>query len=92
MEIAMSAVPAVAEGIKTRSESFGLLVVSKRTPILVMNEDSAAVWQRIDGTHNVSEIIASLQELYDNAENEIPDTVLSFLENCKRLHLIEIHE
>ena len=90
MEITLSAVPFVAEGIKVRRESFGLLLVSKRTPILAMNEDSAAVWQKIDGTRNVSDIIIAMQDIYDCPEKELADTVLSFLENSRRLGLIEI--
>lgn len=90
MEIFLSSVPIIAEGIKVRKESFGQIVVSKRTPILTMNEDAVNIWNAIDGTCTVSEIISSMKATYDISEEEISQVVLMFLDSCNRLGLVEI--
>ena len=89
MVVKLTSIPVCADGIKTRNEAFGMLLVSKRTPILTLNDDSTAIWQKIDGLRDVSTIVTELKNEYDCPENELKDTVISFLDSCYKLGLIE---
>ena len=89
MDVKLTSIPVCADGIKTRNESFGMLLVSKRTPILTLNDDSTAIWRKLDGARDVSSIITELKNEYDCPENELRDTVISFLDSCYKLGLIE---
>ncbi len=89
MDVKLTSIPVHADGIKTRNEAFGMLLVSKRTPILTLNDDSTAIWRKIDGTRNVSAIVTELKNEYNCPENELEDTVISFLDSCYKLGLIE---
>ena len=90
MKIKTTNIPVYAEDIKTRKEKFGMLLVSKRTPILTLNDDSSAIWQKIDGQRDVFSIISELKKEYDCPQKELEFTVLTFLDNCYKLGLIKI--
>lgn len=90
MEVKLASIPVCADGIKTRDEVFGMLLVSKRTPILTLNDDSSAIWRKVDGIRSVSAIITELKKEYDCPESELEASVLSFLDNCNKLGLIEV--
>lgn len=89
MDVKLTSIPVYVDGIKTRGEDFGMLLVSKRTPILTLNNDSTAIWRKIDGVRNVSAIVSALKKEYDCPDNELEATVLSFLDSCHKLGLIE---
>lgn len=89
MDVKLTSIPVCADGIKSRKEAFGMLLVSKRTPILTLNDDSTAIWQKLDGARDVSTIVTELKNEYDCTENELEDTVISFLDSCYKLGLIE---
>lgn len=89
MDIELTIVPVYEKGIKTRNEKFGLLVISKHTPILTMNDDSMAIWNLIDGHRNVGSIISSLQKEYDCSAEELKQAVIDFLNNCYKIGLIK---
>lgn len=89
MDVKRTSIPVCADGIKTRTESFGMLLVSKRTPILTLNDDSTAIWRKLDGSRDVSTIVTELKNEYDCPENALEDTVISFLDSCYKLGLIE---
>ena len=74
-------------GVKTREENFGLLVVSKNTPALSLNEDSAAVLKLCNGTHTVENIIKIISEDYHN--DSINNKVIETLEGFLKLGLIK---
>lgn len=90
MDLKQTSIPVCADGIKTRDEEFGMLLVSKRTPILTLNNDSTAIWKKIDGVRDVSTIVSELKNEYDCSKNELEVTVLSFLDSCHKLGLIEL--
>ena len=90
MVITEKSVPSFADGIKTRDEQFGMLLISRRTPILTLNDDSTAIWKKIDGVKNVSSIVRELTTEYDCSEKVLVATVIAFLENCHKLGLITI--
>jgi putative mycofactocin binding protein MftB len=77
----------IADGVRTREESFGLLVISKQTPALSLNKDSEFVWKLIDGNNTILDITKSVLEEFsgDDAEKRI-ETLLC---NLLKLGLIE---
>lgn len=89
MDVKLTSIPVCADDIKTRGETFGMLLISKRTPILTLNDDSTAIWRKLDGARDVSSIVSELKNDYDCPENELEETVLSFLDSCHKLGLIE---
>lgn len=60
------AVYRLANGVKAREESFGLLIVSKSTPALSLNEDGKIVWMMIDGKNSVKNIIDEISKKYNS--------------------------
>lgn len=90
MNIQMTTVPKISANVKVRTEQFGLLLVSKRTPILALNEDSAVIWECIDGKSSVEEIAVKLQLEIKGDLIQIKETVKCFVESCFDLGLIEI--
>lgn len=54
----------IAEGVKARDEDFGLLVVSKTTPALALNDDMKTVWELIDGQNTCGQIISAVKTQY----------------------------
>ncbi len=89
MDIKLTSVPVCVDGIKTRSEAFGMLIVSKRTPILTLNDDSTAIWRKLDGEKDVLTIVSELKNEYDCSEDELVATVVTFLDNCYKLGLVK---
>ncbi len=77
----------VAEGVKTRTEDFGLLVVSKATPALSFNKDAMAVWELCNGTNTVNTIIKIIQESYQ--DEGVETLVIETLDNFLKLGLIK---
>lgn len=76
-----------SDGVKAREEDFGLLVVSKSTPALSLNNDSKSVWNLIDGKNTVSDIIELLRKEYK--EENLEDLLFQTLETLLRLNLIK---
>ena len=77
----------ITEGVRTREESFGLLVVSKQKPALSLNTDSEFVWKLIDGNNTVLDIVKRVLEEF--SENNTEKRVETFLCNLLKLGLIE---
>lgn len=78
-------IPVVCQEIRVRKEDFGLIVVSKRTPILTMNHDSENIWNCIDGFSNIKEICLRL-----NVGSEVnKGIVMEFISSCYKLGLIK---
>ncbi|MBS3975571.1 MAG: PqqD family peptide modification chaperone [Syntrophomonadaceae bacterium] len=77
----------VVEGVKTRRENFGLLVVSKTTPALSLNEDAMSVWELCNGINTVDVIIKAIQ---DSCQSEgIDKLVMKTLDSFLKLGLIK---
>jgi hypothetical protein len=66
-----------------------MLLISKRTPILTLNDDSTAIWRKLDGARDVLTIVSELKNEYDCLEDELEATVLAFVDSCHKLGLIE---
>lgn len=89
MNMELTSIPVCADGIKTREETFGMLLISKRTPILTLNDDSTAIWSKVDGAKTISAIVTELKNEYACPKNELEATVISFFDSCYKLGLIE---
>ena len=60
----------VAEGTRVREEEFGLLLVSKTTPALALNDDMKAVWELIDGKNTCEQIVSAINARYPGSHVE----------------------
>ena len=87
LDINKNAIFKLAAGVKAREEDFGLLVASKTTPALALNEDIAYLWRLIDGKNTVDEIIHKLAENFKGVNME--KTALELLETLFSIGLIE---
>lgn len=90
MDINMEVVPKISEAVKVRKEQFGLLLVSKRTPILALNNDSAEIWNCFDGKKSVREISSEINSQTEGVLEETEEIIKCFVESCLDLGLIEI--
>ena len=71
----------VSDGVRARKEDFGLLIVSKTTPALALNEDMKILWELIDGEATCEEILSAVKTQYtgsdvDSKAAEIFDTLI----------------
>jgi len=90
VDIQKETIPKIHENVKARKEQFGLLLVSKRTPILALNDDSRVIWECFDGVSTVEEIASRLKEETEEDLEQTIETVKCFVESCYDLGLIEI--
>ena len=77
----------LVEGVKAREESFGLLIVSKSTPALSLNEDGKVVWELINGKNSVNDMIDEVSKHYDKVS--VREKVIELVEGFEKLNLIE---
>lgn len=77
----------LVEGVKAREESFGLLIVSKSTPALSLNEDGKVVWTMLNGENSVKDIIDEVSKQYK--EDSVRGKIIELIEGFEKLHLIE---
>lgn len=77
----------LVEGVKAREESFGLLIVSKSTPALSLNEDGKVVWALINGKNSVKDMINEVSKQYD--KDSVREKVIELVEGFEKLNLIE---
>lgn len=82
------AVYRLANGVKAREESFGLLIVSKSTPALSLNEDGKIVWMMIDGKNSVKNIIDEISKKYNS--DSVRNKVIELMKGFENLNLIEL--
>lgn len=76
----------ISDGVKSREESFGLLLVSKTTPAMSLNHDAKDVWNLIDGVKTVSEIVKILEQQYES--NDVHDNIIEILNGFLQINLI----
>lgn len=77
----------LVEGVKAREESFGLLIVSKSTPALSLNEDGKVIWALINGKNSVKDMIDEVSKQYNIAS--VREKVIELVEGFEKLNLIE---
>lgn len=58
--------------------------------IFNLNETGAAVWERIDGTKKLSDIIEDIKAEYESEGSRIEDDVMAFVNEMVEAKLIEI--
>jgi methyltransferase-like protein len=76
----------IVDGVRSREEAFGILVVSKNTPALSLNMDSKFVWKLIDGSRTAADIIKLVFEEYGG--NDVTENTKTLLEDLLKLGLI----
>ena len=91
IEINDGLIPFINDGVKSRQETYGMLIVSKRTPILNLNEDSASLWNAMDGTKKIHEIVAFMNDGIDNTEDAEQNRkiIMEFYKSCYELGLVD---
>lgn len=77
----------ISKGVKTRKEDFGLLIVSKTTPAMSLNDDAMAVWELCNGINTVDDIIKAINEGYQS--DSIDELVIKALAGFLKLGLIK---
>lgn len=60
----------VTEGVRVREEGFGLLLVSKTTPALALNDDMKTVWKLIDGENTCEQVVSAVKAQYPSSNTE----------------------
>jgi len=58
--------------------------------IFNLNETGAAVWERIDGTKKLSDIIEDIKAEYESEGTEVENDVMAFVSGMVEAKLIEI--
>lgn len=84
MKINDNTVLEFVEGVKCREERFGLLIISKTTPALSLNEDGKAVYELINGENSVGKIIEEIKNKFDG---DIDNKVYQLLQSFVDLHI-----
>ncbi|MHB9296064.1 hypothetical protein PilKf_01818 [Pillotina sp. SPG140] len=77
----------IADGVRVRDEDFGLLVVSKSTPALALNNDMKLAWNLIDGVRSVSDISNTINEAYPGID--IASAIEDVFDKLIKLNLVE---
>ena len=58
--------------------------------IFNLNETGAAVWERLDGTKKLSDIIEDIKAEYESEDSRIEDDVMTFVSGMVEAKLIEV--
>ena len=58
--------------------------------IFNLNETGAAVWERIDGAKNLSDIIEEIKAEYESEGTQIENDVMTFVNGMVEAKLIEV--
>jgi|TergutMp193P3_1026864.scaffolds.fasta_scaffold01341_5 hypothetical protein len=83
-----STVYKIADNVKIRVEEFGLLVISRTTPALALNNDMKNVWELIDGNNSVNDIFSIISRQYESEHLE--EQINDIFDNLLKLKLIEV--
>lgn len=71
----------IADGVHHREENFGLMIISKTTPVLLFNDDMKVVWNMIYHGASYVQIINAVKAQYVDSDveskvDEIIDTLI----------------
>ena len=78
----------VVEGVRVREEEFGLLVVSKTTPALVLNNDMKVVWELINGENTCKQIALAVKAQY--TDSNVESKVAEIFDTLAKIGLIQL--
>lgn len=59
-----NAIYLIADGVRHREENFGLMIISKTTPVLLFNDDMKVVWNLLYNGASYVQIIDALKAQY----------------------------
>lgn len=77
----------VAESARAREEEFGLLVVSKTTPALALNDDMKTVWELINGENTCEQIVSAVKARYP--ESDVEPKIAEIFDALVKIGLIQ---
>ena len=63
--------------------------IADMNSVYTLNETGAFIWELVDGTRNVNEIITALTNEYDIDSKSAEQDVISFLENMSNYLIIK---
>jgi len=78
----------ISDGVRDRKEDFGLLVISKTTPALALNEDLKVVWKLIDGENTYEKILSTVKTQYTGSD--VDSKVAEIFDTLIKLGLIQL--
>ena len=84
----LNAIYAISEGVHVREEEFGLLLVSKTTPALALNDDMKFVWNLINGKSTYSQILDTVKAQY--GETDIDPKVDEIFSTLIKVGLVQL--
>ncbi len=58
--------------------------------IFNLNETGAAVWERVDGTKKISDIVEEIKAEYESEDNQIENDVVAFVREMVEAELLEV--
>lgn len=56
-----------------------------------LNGSASLIWEMCDGVNSVKNIIEALSQKYDTPKETVVQDVLSFLEECNKLNIIDLN-
>ena len=76
-----NAIYLIADGVHHREEKFGLMIISKTTPVLLFNDDMKLVWNLLYNGASYVQIIDAVKAQHVNLDveskvDEIIDTLI----------------
>ena len=80
----------ISDGVRTRKEDFGLLVISKTTPALALNDDMKIVWNLIDGKTTCKDILSAVRTQYTGSD--IDSKFIEIFDTLIKIGLIQLVE
>lgn len=67
-----------------------ILLFQKDTSLAVtVNQSGAAIWEMCDGVHTIDQIVDRVADTYDQERSRIEQDVWTFLDELRRLGLVE---
>lgn len=76
----------IADDVHQREENFGLMVISKTTPVLLFNDDMKVVWDLIYNGASYAQIIEAVKAQY--VDVDVESKVDEIIETLIRIGLI----
>ena len=96
MDLTLDSVPVKSENVVSRKiENEYILVpivasAADVESIFNLNDTGAAVWERIDGTKRLSDIIEDIKSEYESDGNLIESDVMAFINEMMEAKLIRV--
>ena len=82
----------VNSSARTREESFGILIASRTTPAVCLNEDAILIWNLCNGKNTLQAIIDKLTQDFpkDNKKEEAEEKIIRVITTLLSFNLVAI--